>query len=140
MTVNICGIPHKVIECEDNFNVDVHFGQIDYKACEIRVNKNMSQESKDEALCHEMVHGIFVHLGYNDYANDEQLVQALGNAIYQGFEIKAENIEVLDKIQAEIEQNAYPIVHGVNNHELGMTLYGILQIIDKYKAESEDKE
>ena len=46
--------------------------------------------------------------------------------------------EVLDKIRAEIEQNAYPIVHGVNNHEKGMTLYGILQIIDKYKAESEE--
>ena len=46
--------------------------------------------------------------------------------------------EALDKIRAEIEQNAYPIVHGVNNHELGMTLYGILQVIDKYKAESEE--
>ena len=44
---------------------------------------------------------------------------------------------ILDKIRAEIEQNAYPIVHGVNNHEKGMTLYGVLQIIDKYKAESE---
>jgi len=44
--------------------------------------------------------------------------------------------DVLDKIRAEIEQNAYPIVHGVNNHEKGMTLYGILQIIDKYKSES----
>ena len=40
---------------------------------------------------------------------------------------------VLDKIRTEIEQNAYPIVHGVNNHELGMTLYGILQVIDKYR-------
>jgi hypothetical protein len=48
--------------------------------------------------------------------------------------------EVLDKIRAEIEQNAYPIVHGVNNHEKGMTLYGVLQIIDKYKAESEPQE
>lgn len=47
---------------------------------------------------------------------------------------------VLDKIRAEIEQNAYPIVHGVNNHEKGMTLYGILQIIDKYKAERSEKE
>ena len=46
---------------------------------------------------------------------------------------------VLDKIRAEIEQNAYPIVHGVNNHEKGMTLYGILQVIDKYKAEGSDK-
>ena len=40
---------------------------------------------------------------------------------------------ILDKIRVEIEQNAYPIVHGVNNRENGMTLYGILQIIDKYR-------
>ena len=38
----------------------------------------------------------------------------------------------IDAIRDEIEQNAYPIVHGVNNHEKGMTLYGILQIIDKH--------
>lgn len=44
-----------------------------------------------------------------------------------------DNEDVLDKIKAEIEQNAYPIVHGVNNHEKGMTLYGILQVIDKYR-------
>ena len=47
---------------------------------------------------------------------------------------------VIDKIRAEIEQNAYPIVHGINNHELGMTVYGILQVIDKYKAEVEPQE
>ena len=47
----------------------------------------------------------------------------------------------LDDVKAEIEQNAYPIVHGVNNHEKGMTLYGILQVLDNIgKAESEDKE
>lgn len=50
---------------------------------------------------------------------------------------KLEQEPTLDKIRTEIEQNAYPIVHGVNNHEKGMTLYGVLQIIDKYKAESE---
>lgn len=44
-----------------------------------------------------------------------------------------DKMQVLDKIRAEIEQNAYPIVHGVNNHEKGMTLNGILQVIDKYK-------
>lgn len=93
MIVNICGIPHKVIEYEDKFDADTHFGQIDYKACEIRINKDMSQESKNETICHEMIHGIFVHLGYNNYAQDEQLVQALGNAIYQGFNIKAESEE-----------------------------------------------
>jgi hypothetical protein len=35
-----------------------------------------------------MVHGIFAHLGYDDYDANEQLVQALGNAIYQGFKVK----------------------------------------------------
>lgn len=89
MKVNICGVPHTVIECEDKFDVDAHFGQIDYKACEIRVNKDLSNESKKETICHEMIHGILVHLGYHDLARDEQLVQALGNAIYQGFDVKA---------------------------------------------------
>jgi hypothetical protein len=88
MKVNICGVPHKVVEYEDKFDVDCHYGQIDYKDCEIRINKDMAEDIKAETICHEMIHGIFVHLGYNDYANDEQLVQALGNAIYQGFYIR----------------------------------------------------
>lgn len=59
------------------------------------------------------------------------------------FEVKRMAIQALkqmnslDKIRAEIEQNAYPIVHGVNNHEKGMTLYGILQVIDKYRKVEE---
>ena len=30
MTVNICGVPHKIVECEDKFNVDVHFAVRDW--------------------------------------------------------------------------------------------------------------
>ena len=92
MKVNICGIPHKVVECEDRFDADCHFGMIDYKTCEIRINKDMTEESKKETLCHEMVHGMLIHLGYTNYSSDEQFVQALGNAIYQGFDVKAENL------------------------------------------------
>ena len=90
MKVNICGIPHTVVECEDKFNVDCHFGQIEYKTCEIRINKDLTEECKKETLCHEMVHGILIHLGYQEQSNDEQFVQALGNAIYQAFDIKVE--------------------------------------------------
>ena len=93
MKVNICGVPHIVVECEDKFDVDAHFGQIDYKSCEIRINKDLSAENKKETICHEMVHGILVHLGYNNLSQDEQFVQALGNAIYQGFDVKAEREE-----------------------------------------------
>lgn len=88
MTVNICGVPHRIIECKDNFDVDCHFAMIDYKACEIRVNRDLTDEAKKEAICHEVVHGMLIHLGYNDQSNDEQFVQALGNAIYQSFTLK----------------------------------------------------
>ena len=88
MKVNICGLPYEVVEEEDKFNIDCHMGMITYKDLTIRINKDMHPEAKAETVCHEMVHGILVHLGYNDLSNDEQLVQALGNAIYQGFEIK----------------------------------------------------
>lgn len=88
MKVNICGIPYKVIEYPDNFDADTHFGQIDYKMAEIRINKDMAEEIKEEAICHEIVHGMLVHLGYNDLSQDEQFVQALGNAIHQSFIVK----------------------------------------------------
>ena len=90
MKVNICGITHEVIECADYFDVDTHFGQIDYKYCEIRVNRDMGDKAKKETICHEMVHGILVHLGYTEQSQDEQFVQALANAIYQGFDIRGE--------------------------------------------------
>lgn len=88
MKVNICGMLHEVVESTDLFDCDAHFGQIDYKYARIRLNKDLSEEQKKETLCHEMVHGMLVHLGYNEQSDNEQFVQALGNAIYQGFEIK----------------------------------------------------
>lgn len=89
MVVRICGIPHTVVEIEDLFNSDcLHFGQIDYKDLKIKINKDMQKEAKEETLCHEMIHGILVHLGYSEQSEDEKFVQALGNAIYQSFNIK----------------------------------------------------
>lgn len=81
----------------------LHFGQIDYKSCEIRINKDMKEEAKKEAICHEIMHGILVHLGYNEHSQNEQFVQALANAICQGFDIKPlEKVERsdLDSLQA----------------------------------------
>lgn len=91
MTVNICGIKYDVVECEDAFDVDKHFGMIDYMQAKIKVNKSMNDQIKQEAICHEMVHGILVHIGYNNLSQDEQFVQAFGNAIRQGFTIKTDN-------------------------------------------------
>lgn len=90
MNVNICGLPHEVVEVEDSFDMDCHMGMIVYKDLKIKINKNMPNAAKEETLCHEMVHGILTHLGYHELSSDEQFVQAMGNAIYQSFCIKKE--------------------------------------------------
>lgn len=87
--ISICGVPYTVVSKDDNFTADaIHFGEINYKECEIAISKGMTKELEEETLCHEIVHGIFVHIGRNDLANDEQLVQSLGNAIYGTFKVK----------------------------------------------------
>lgn len=87
-SVIICGILHKITLCEDHFDMDTHFGQINYESCEIKLNKNLPKDAIEEALVHEILHGIFVHLGYHNEADNEQFVQALANAINQTFTLK----------------------------------------------------
>ena len=88
MKVNICGIPYEVKFCEDAFDADVHFGQIEYKTAKILINEELTEEMKAETLCHEIVHGILVHIGRSDLGVDETFVQMLGNAINQTFVVK----------------------------------------------------
>ncbi len=95
--IKICGVPHTITEHEDVFNVDTHFGMIDYAKCEIRINKNMPDASKQETLCHEVLHGILVHIGRNDLSTDETFVQSLSNAIYQTFTPKVEERSSYEK-------------------------------------------
>lgn len=88
MKVNICGIPHTVIECEDKFDAEIHLGMIDFQRAQIFINSEMSPEMKDATLCHEILHGILTHIGREDLSEQEELVTAMGNAIYQTFSIK----------------------------------------------------
>ena len=70
------------------FNSDLHLGQINFAKAEILVNKDMTPEMTKETICHEIVHGILIHIGCNELSNDETFVQAMGNAINQSFDIK----------------------------------------------------
>ena len=99
--INICGIPHLVVEQSDHFDSgDTHFGQIDYQRCVITINECMDENEKKETLCHEIVHGILVHMGYDELSQDERLVQALANGINQAFEIKEQEHEKESKEKA----------------------------------------
>lgn len=64
-SVKICGISHKITLHEDSFNMDTHFGQINYGSCEIKLNKNLPKDAMEETLVHEILHGIFVQRDEN---------------------------------------------------------------------------
>lgn len=86
--VNICGITHRVIKCEDNFDIDLHLGQINYPSATIKINCNACEEMQMQALFHEMLHGMLIQIGRNEESQDECFVQSLSNALYQSFQIK----------------------------------------------------
>lgn len=86
--VKICGISHTVKLCDDNFDLDTHFGQIKYGKAEILISKDVTPELQEQALFHEMLHGMLTLLGRNDLANDETLVQSLSNAMYQSLYVR----------------------------------------------------
>lgn len=77
-----------MVLCEDNFDIDTHFGQIEYAESIIKINSGVKEPMMQQTLCHEIVHGMLVHLGYQDLSSDEQFVQALAMAINQSFVVK----------------------------------------------------
>lgn len=88
--INICGVPHAVKLCKDTFNSDcIHFGEINYKNCEILLADDVAEELQMQTLIHEWLHGVLFMTGFpNDYRGDERLVQSLAMAIYQTFTLK----------------------------------------------------
>ena len=87
--VSICGVPHKVLHKEDCFTSEAtHFGQIDCKKCEIVISEGLTPEMENQTLIHEMMHGILFGIGYGDLSGNEQLVQALAQAMTQCFDVK----------------------------------------------------
>ena len=95
--IKICGVPYTITECDDKFNVDTHFGMVDYTGCDIRINKGLTKAGKRETLCHEILHAILIHIGRTDLSDDETFVQSLGNAIFQSFTPKVEERSSYEK-------------------------------------------
>lgn len=97
MTVTICGIEYEVVVCDDFFGTNFA-GQTDYRQLKITLASDLCPEARREALCHEMVHGMLYHLGYNELSENETLVQGLANAIYNSF------YKVVQKMCGEVEE------------------------------------
>ena len=79
--VKIGGRVYNVVFCqevdEDNANTD---GKILYSKREIRLKSGMDEAYTNEVLLHEIVHGVFNFLHFEQ---DENLVEKLTNSLYQ---------------------------------------------------------
>lgn len=100
MKVNICGIPHEVIDVDyiESDNGGICVGQITYEDCIIKMRKGINSDYYRQTLIHEMMHGILSMIGRNDLTSDETFVQSLALAISQSFDIK----EVLEEVKENV--------------------------------------
>ena len=88
--VTICGVPHTIDIVDDKFGNNDLLGQIEYAPAIIRLNSNMSDEMFTVTCIHEVVHGILIHLGYNQLSDDEVFVSSLAQAIAGTVKFKEE--------------------------------------------------
>lgn len=89
-TVDICGIPYKIVE-KDIIDEDAScLGMITYRDCTIEIRKGIPPELYTQSLIHEIVHGMLVQIGRNDLSNDETFVQSLAMAINLTFKLRDE--------------------------------------------------
>lgn len=57
-------------------------GQINYTEQTIKIDKNISEDMKQEVLIHEILHGVLEKLGYEEINDDEQKVQSIASTLY----------------------------------------------------------
>ena len=88
--VNICGIPHKIVEKKIIDGRSSYLGMITYGECLIELKKGQPPELYKQSLIHEVVHGMLVNIGRNDLSEDETFVQSLAMAINLTFDLKGE--------------------------------------------------
>lgn len=71
-------------------------GRIHHGRTTIQLDAGMSDQGMDQALLHELVHGILTQLGKQKISRDEGLVDALAYSIVQ---IIRDNVQLTRRIQ-----------------------------------------
>lgn len=79
--VKILGLTYEIEQVECISREELKLARIDYLHQKIYLLSDLGQQKKEQALLHEILHGIFNALGH-DYT-DEQLIQSVACALHQ---------------------------------------------------------
>ncbi|MCY6958857.1 hypothetical protein [Clostridium brassicae] len=119
--VKIGGVTYSVIEynnpSEEGPQVD---GQILYHKQEIRLKNDMSEEYKKNIFLHEVIHGLFEYIGFEQ---DEAIVIRLSNALH-GFikdnpDIFTKDATISNKLTTSVNIDAGEIIKKIENYMRG---------------------
>lgn len=80
--VNILGIEYEVRYVNNLVEIENLFGEIDYRKQIIRIDESMNDDRKKVTFIHEVIHGIFEGLGFNELNQDEEKIQSIASALY----------------------------------------------------------
>lgn len=83
--INILGLTYTVEEVDTVNKIEPRKGEINYLSNEIRIDKSMPTDLKNQVLMHEILHAVFELLGFSELAEDENKVQSIATALHHVF-------------------------------------------------------
>lgn len=83
--INILGLVYTVKEVDIVNKFDPRKGEINYLSNEIRIDKSMPTDLKNQVLMHEILHAVFDLLGFSELAEDENMIQSIATALHHVF-------------------------------------------------------
>ena len=85
MKINILGVEFDVKEVDVVDKFEPKKGEINYLTNEIKIDRNMPKSLKEQVLMHEILHGLFDLLCWDEMRDNEEKVQSLATALHQIF-------------------------------------------------------
>ena len=81
-TIDLLGIRFRVEYVECVSKEDNRLGEINYLTNTIRIDRTLPVDASNQVLMHEILHGLFTLLGYDELSEDESKVQGIATALH----------------------------------------------------------
>lgn len=97
MVIKVGGIDYQVIfkdKLKDHKKKV--WGMTNYEKGIISINTTLSEQKTYQTLIHEVTHAMFHEAGLDDYANDERIINPLGNIVYQFIKENPELVSLIN--------------------------------------------
>lgn len=79
--VKVAGVTYTVKEQENLINIEDAWGRIDFFNSDIRVDKSLSDDRKEQSFIHEVTHAIFLEAGYKE--QEEDMINRVSIVLHQ---------------------------------------------------------